>query len=191
MRLLLIAISMVAVATLDSEDPATKQAAWLMFVASAAISTLLFAFLTFRIGAKKDATVIEVPVEDPSQGFVGKLLKVEGSDKAPEKKKTTIFQYDTDKLREFSFQRTVLPSMIIIFVHFKFGSVVPLMLQSMNSLIGLFSFELVQIHLMGRPAVGKLARPFVPQGMLGMLSGQPFGGGGASSEAVAPTNKRK
>lgn len=87
-----------------------------------------------------------------------------GAEEAPEKTEIiTIMEYD---LRQLSSARWswVTSSCFLAAVHYHMESVSPLVMSALMGIIRLLSEDpLVQIHLLGSPAVGKLTRPFVAE----------------------------
>lgn len=74
----------------------------------------------------------------------------------------TIREYDESEVRKF-IQSTLTTMAIIAFMHFKFGYIQPLILQAILPLKAVFlDSPLFQVHLFGKPAQDKLARPWVP-----------------------------
>ncbi|KAI9095519.1 inorganic phosphate transporter Pho88 [Phlyctochytrium arcticum] len=73
--------------------------------------------------------------------------------------RTTVKDYDVGKLKEL-FRSQVTAMVILGFIHFKWGYLRPLLLQSVLGFRSLYQTQLVQIHLLGRPATGDLARPW-------------------------------
>lgn len=59
---------------------------------------------------------------------------------------------------------------IMAVMHLKFGYTQPLLIQSIMPLKALlFDDKIVQLHIFGKPATGKLARPFKEGGMMQAL----------------------
>ena len=77
--------------------------------------------------------------------------------RAPEKLPT--WQYDLQELRKAATQLLVGIGFTTLLVY-KFEIRQVLILQAIFALRGLYSNQLVQIHLLGRPATGDLKRPF-------------------------------
>ncbi|KAJ3046567.1 hypothetical protein HK102_013132, partial [Quaeritorhiza haematococci] len=79
---------------------------------------------------------------------------------------TNIHDYDLKQLRQ-QLNQIALGVSILAFIHFKFGYIRPLVLQSVLSLKTLYGTQLVQVHLVGKSASGELARPWKPKTMFG------------------------
>lgn len=63
---------------------------------------------------------------------------------------------------------------MMLFMHVYLKYTNPLLIQSIIPLKSLFENKLVQIHLLGKPATGELARPWkVSGGMFGGFGGEP------------------
>eukprot|EP00658_Telonema_sp_P-2_P043698 TRINITY_DN31592_c0_g1_i1.p1 TRINITY_DN31592_c0_g1~~TRINITY_DN31592_c0_g1_i1.p1 ORF type:complete len:161 (+),score=59.39 TRINITY_DN31592_c0_g1_i1:46-528(+) len=93
-------------------------------------------------------------------------------------KRQATVDYDQAKLRTFAIQRVLVPVVMISIMYFKFGYVLPLVLMTINNALGLTSWEIFQIYIQGKSAIGRLERPWSEQ--------QPFGGVfGGEDEAKA------
>ncbi|TPX64823.1 hypothetical protein SpCBS45565_g05597 [Spizellomyces sp. 'palustris'] len=73
--------------------------------------------------------------------------------------RTTIKDYDITKLKE-TLRGQVVAMAILGFIHYKWGYLRPLLLQSVLGLRTLYQAQLVQVHILGKPATGDLARPW-------------------------------
>ncbi|KAI8919248.1 hypothetical protein PhCBS80983_g00248 [Powellomyces hirtus] len=90
--------------------------------------------------------------------------------------RTTVRDYDVKKLIEAARSQLIAMAMIG-FMHYKWGYLRPLLLQSVLGLKAIYQAQLVQVHLVGTPATGALARPWkVPS---------PFG------QTVKPTTEKE
>ncbi|KAJ3003531.1 phosphate transporter (Pho88) [Thoreauomyces humboldtii] len=83
---------------------------------------------------------------------------------------TTHKEYDLKKLKEVAKSQLVSLGMIAL-MHFKWGYLRPLLLQSILGLKALYDAQLVQIHLFGTPATGALQRPWKAASPLAGLTG--------------------
>ncbi|KAJ9078758.1 phosphate transporter (Pho88) [Entomophthora muscae] len=68
-------------------------------------------------------------------------------------------EYDSDELKKFA-RNSFLSVAISVFLHFKFGYLQPIFIQSVMPLKNLMSNPIVRIHLLKHPAEGVLRRPF-------------------------------
>ncbi|KAF8468235.1 inorganic phosphate transporter Pho88 [Kalaharituber pfeilii] len=95
------------------------------------------------------------------------------SDEKPKLITTTIMGHDLSQLR--AAYKSVLMGvgmMVVMHVYFKYTN--PLVIQSIIPLKGVFENKLVQVHLLGKPAVGDLKRPWKSAaGPFGGLGGDP------------------
>lgn len=95
------------------------------------------------------------------------------SQEKPKHITTTIMGYDQVQLRQaYKSQLMGIGMMLFMHVYLKYTN--PLLIQSIIPLKSLFENKLVQIHLLGKPATGELARPWkVSGGMFGGFGGEP------------------
>ncbi|KAJ3160458.1 hypothetical protein HDU86_000792 [Geranomyces michiganensis] len=131
---------------LDKEENITYLR--LAYAAMQLIAFTSFAFIYARVSSLNDRTPLvyeeaKNPM-DPSN---------------VEKHVTTVRDYDVKKIVEIARSQAVSLGMIAL-MHFKFGYVRPLLLQSVLGLKSLYEAQLVQVHVLGRPAAGELARPW-------------------------------
>ncbi|RKO84418.1 inorganic phosphate transporter Pho88, partial [Blyttiomyces helicus] len=73
--------------------------------------------------------------------------------------RSTIKDYDIKKIKA-QIQSQATAMLIIGLMHWKWGYLRPLLLQSILGIKAILALQLVQIHILGRPAIGELARPF-------------------------------
>ncbi|KAK7203403.1 inorganic phosphate transport protein PHO88 [Myxozyma melibiosi] len=147
------------------EDPMVVFYARCVYVASNIIIFAIYMFTRYKITQKNDLTTLKyVEPPSPMSGSSEKKLVT-----------TTIKEYDllqvTTALRSSLFGIAVL-----LFMHFKLGYTNPLVMQSILPLKSLFEQKIVQIHLLGKPAVGDLKRPFKAAGL--------FAGAGAGANVA-------
>ena len=97
-----------------------------------------------------------------------KTIKVKGQPQlmnpsaALEEETMTIREYDESEVRKL-IQSTLTTMCIIAVMHYKFGYIQPLILQAILPLKNVFlDSPLFQVHLFGKAAEDKLARPWVP-----------------------------
>jgi hypothetical protein len=95
-----------------------------------------------------------------------------GSGEEPKAVTTTVHAYDLQQLRAlFKAQLMGVGMMGVMHLYFKYSN--PLLIQSIIPVKGVFEGNLVKIHLLGKPAVGELKRPW--KQAAGLMSG--LGGG--------------
>ncbi|KAI8825279.1 inorganic phosphate transporter Pho88 [Fimicolochytrium jonesii] len=90
--------------------------------------------------------------------------------------RTTVKDYDIKKIIE-QLRSQAIAAAILGLMHFKFGYLRPLLLQSILGFKALYSTQLVQIHLLGKQPVAELVRPW--------KAANPFG------ETVKPTTEKE
>ncbi|KAJ2501302.1 phosphate transporter (Pho88) [Coemansia sp. RSA 1972] len=94
---------------------------------------------------------------------------------------TTVAKYDLGEVAKLQ-KSTLFTTAIVLFMHFKFGYIQPLILQSLLPLLNLYKNQLFQIHLLGKPATDSLKRPWVAENPFAALTGAV----GGDSAATAP-----
>ncbi|KAJ1863171.1 phosphate transporter (Pho88) [Coemansia sp. RSA 2703] len=122
---------------------------------TAVIVALTF-YIKTLIQQKNDSTELEY--DDPTPG----------SDQG--RIKTTVAKYDLGELSKLQ-KSTLFTVAIVGFMHFKFGYIQPLILQSLLPLLNLYKNQLFQIYVLGKPAVDSLQRPWVPENPFAALTG--------------------
>ncbi|KAJ1796581.1 phosphate transporter (Pho88) [Coemansia sp. RSA 2399] len=130
-------------------------------VATALMIALVF-YLKSTITAKNDTTALEY--DDPAPGSQGGRVV------------TTNVKHDISEIGKLQ-KSTLLTVGIVIFMHFKFGYIQPLILQTLLPMLNMYKSPLFQIHILGRPATDDLKRPWTPA--------NPFAGFGGGSNANA------
>ncbi|KAJ2452609.1 phosphate transporter (Pho88) [Coemansia sp. RSA 2336] len=137
-----------------------------------AVTTAIILGLTFylktQIQARNDTTALEY--DDPTPGSQqGRVV-------------TTVAKYDLAEIAKLQ-KSTLFTAAIVVFMHFKFGYIQPLILQSLLPLLNLYKSPLFQIHVLGKPATDSLKRPWVPENPFAALTGA--GNNNNSSNAAA------
>jgi len=99
-----------------------------------------------------------------------------GGQDEPKLTTTTIFSYDTAKVKE-AWKAQLMGCAMMAFMHLYLKYTNPLLIQSIIPLKGALEANIVKIHLFGTPATGDLKRPFkaASGGMMAALSGQGAG----------------
>eukprot|EP01027_Heterolobosea_sp_BB2_P020363 GEZU01029055.1.p2 GENE.GEZU01029055.1~~GEZU01029055.1.p2 ORF type:complete len:181 (-),score=62.09 GEZU01029055.1:34-576(-) len=100
----------------------------------------------------------------------------------PETIEMTIAEYDKDNALSL-LKKTLVGVGISCFISYKWGVVTPLVIQSVMNPIALYDAPLFKILVLGREAVGPLARPFKEETPFGNLMQQ-------QAEAPAPKEKK-
>lgn len=109
----------------------------------------------------------------------------------PKEITTTVRGYDETQLRQaFKSQAMGVAMMCVMHGYFKYSN--PLFLQSIMPLKSLFENKLVQIHLLGKPARGDLARPWkAAAGLFAGLGGDQGATAGAASTTTEGDERTK
>ncbi|KAJ2013089.1 hypothetical protein GGI06_003934, partial [Coemansia sp. S85] len=138
-----------------------------------AVATALMIAFTFYLKSliqkKNDTTALEY--NDPAPGNQG----------AP-RIETTFCRYDLGEVAKLQ-KSSLFTIAIVAFMHFKFGYIQPLILQTLLPMLNLYKSQLFQIHILGKPAVDSLKRPWTPENPFAALTG-----GAASTTDVAATD---
>ncbi|ORX71979.1 hypothetical protein DL89DRAFT_205610, partial [Linderina pennispora] len=114
-----------------------------------AIGTLVLLGMTFvikqKITQKNDTTALEY--DDTATGSSGQRIE------------TTNVKYDLQEVAKLQ-KSSLFTIVIVLFMHFKFGYIQPLILQSILPLFNFVKSPLFQVHVLGKPATDSLARPW-------------------------------
>ncbi|KAJ1965645.1 phosphate transporter (Pho88) [Dipsacomyces acuminosporus] len=125
-----------------------------------AIATSLILGFTFyvksMIQSKNDTTALEYDDATPGSQ-AGRIV-------------TTVCKYDLSEVAKLQ-KSSLFTVAIVMFMHFKFGYIQPLILQSILPLFNLYKNPLFQVHILAKPAVDSLARPWVPENPFAALTG--------------------
>lgn len=137
-------------------DASNSNTVWLTRTAFvAAVGAFLYIIMLLRrsIASQNDATIVKYM----------KKVKVEGKRK-PRKKEIeqTVAEYDAEKLATWS-RTTLFMEAFVLFLHVVFDMYTPLLISLFTTPVTVLDSPLVQIHLLGRPATGDLARPFTEE----------------------------
>ncbi|KAF9112410.1 hypothetical protein BGX27_003415 [Mortierella sp. AM989] len=143
---------------LDLEDTKTKRLIFGIYMTSQVIVLGISLLIHRRIRAKKDTTSFTY-IEQP------KPL----SGEKPKKVTTTVMKYDLEQSSQARNQ-IFFSLAIMLVMHFKFGVVRPLVIQSIMPLKSAFESKWAQIHLLGKPAKGDLERPWKVDNPFSQLS---------------------
>lgn len=156
------------VKSLDTSDPQlvfNLQAGFLV-VHTALLAVLLF--IRIRIFLNPNTQAISVR-EDEDQP---KFFPVPAEEEAKAKRNLvsmSITAYDVKHWTNYFLLRFCVPVLIMAFVAYKWGAVVPLAIQSVHNPYQLYQHQLFKIHILGQPAKFELARPWVIDNTPGFL----------------------
>ncbi|KAJ2510632.1 phosphate transporter (Pho88) [Coemansia sp. RSA 1939] len=133
------------------------------------IATALMVGFTYHlknmVTRKNDTTALEY--DDATPGNQGERVV------------TTNVKHDLAEIAKLQ-KSTLLTVGIVVFMHFKFGYIQPLILQTLLPLLNMYKNPLFQIHILGKPAADDLKRPWLPANPFAAL-----GGGNANANANA------
>lgn len=168
---------------IDGEDPLHRQVCLFAYMAVSAATLLTLLFVRYKIVQTADPHTVEL-IEKPGV-FTPPPEPLKPGEKAepPKKRKLTAMEYDLEKWSTHLSTKFLFPALFTLFLFTKWNYVVPLALQAVMGPPQHWNFELVQIYLRGKKAVGDLARPFAePTPMEEMakrfgLNAKPTGGG--------------
>ncbi|KAF9173203.1 hypothetical protein BGX20_003818 [Mortierella sp. AD010] len=144
---------------LDLEDAKTKQLILGVYVASQAVVLLVSLIIKRRIEAKKDTTVLKYL--DQPKPFSGEQAKVIT---------TTNMAYDLEQNAQAQ-KQALFGLVFMIFLHFQFGVIRPLVVQSVLPVKNALQSKWAQVYLFGKPAEGELKRPWKADNPFAALTG--------------------
>ena len=128
--------------------------------------------------------LMQLARRSPSKETVDVIDKVPGD--ASKRRTLTIGDYDAEEAFK-KIKSAAVAVCVVSFIHYKWGSPMPLLLQSFMQPFNLTDDPLVNIHIFKKPADGKFKRPFKVANPLADL----LEGGGGSSEDDAAAKKTK
>ena len=159
--------------SIDATDPTNQENVLYIFIGVHALMFVVGAVLFFKIAQSNEKGTVLAPVTPGSS----------------ETEELSVSDYDTKKLREMFLTKVFIPLIITYFIFKKWNILLPLLFQSFNNPMMLFKSELVQIHLLGKPAKFELARPWTePSPMPEWLSN--LSKPAAESSAIKSKKKR-
>ncbi|KAF9895712.1 hypothetical protein BX616_008999, partial [Lobosporangium transversale] len=144
---------------LDLEDMSTKQLILGSYVASQLIILSISYMIQRRILSKKDTTVLKY-LEQP------KPL----SSEEPKVITTTNMEYDLEQNGQAQ-KQAIFGLALMVFLHFQFGVIRPLVVQSILPLKNAVQSKVAQIYLFDKPAEGELKRPWKAENPFAALTG--------------------
>ncbi|OBZ88525.1 Inorganic phosphate transport protein PHO88 [Choanephora cucurbitarum] len=118
-------------------------------------------YLISKIKQKNDQTVLKY-VEPASQSW-------DGSEAPDRLVNTTVMDYDIAEVNK-GIKQSAGGILMIALLHFKFGFIQPLLVQSILGFKTFLMTKEARIHLWGSPATGDLRRPFRIDSPFGMIS---------------------
>jgi len=148
------------------DDPNVLNLVRATYVLSNVVIASLYLYTNYLINKKKDLTTLKY-VEQPQMG----------SGEEPKLVTITVHKYDIDQVKAlFKNQGMGILMMAVMHLYFKYTN--PLLIQSILPLKSAFEANEVKIHILGKPAIGELKRPF--KAAQGLMSA--FGGAAAQSQ---------
>ncbi|KAF9358433.1 hypothetical protein BGX26_001778 [Mortierella sp. AD094] len=144
---------------LDLEDTKTKQLILGAYVASQAVVLGVSFLIKRRIESKKDTAVLKyLDQPKPLSGEQPKLIT------------TTNMAYDLEQNAQAQ-KQAFFGLIFMIFLHFQFGVIRPLVVQSILPVKNALQSKWAQVHLFGKPAEGDLKRPWKADNPFAALTG--------------------
>ncbi|KAG0219336.1 hypothetical protein BGX31_011345 [Mortierella sp. GBA43] len=144
---------------LDLEDTKTKQLIVGLYVAAQAIVLSISYIVQRRIQAKKDTAELKYMEQPkPFSGEEPKLVR------------TTNMAHDMEQNSQAQ-KQALIGLTLMIFLHFKFGVIRPLVVQSILPLKNALQSKAAQVYLFGKPAEGDLKRPWKAENPFEALAG--------------------
>lgn len=141
--------SILIIRSIDGEDPTTQQYVYLAFGVVHIIVAVVALVLRFKISQNNDQTIISVPPQ-----------KVPFSSEPQAPKDTKVCDYDAEQFTELFYKKVFMVVGIVMFVSFKWGHIVPLLLQCLHNPLQIYQSPLFKIYVLGEEARGELSRPW-------------------------------
>ncbi|KAG8343391.1 hypothetical protein TRVL_05788 [Trypanosoma vivax] len=145
MNAFLVALAMLLHWGVDTTDPDVQATIGYVFysVHGVLVVTMLYTFT--RILVAKDNRVVQV---------------VEGSGTASKTTQTSVVEYDLSKWRELFFTKFLLPTVVGLFMCWRFELSFPMLVQCLSNPLAAWCSPVVRIYLRGHADTGSLARPW-------------------------------
>ncbi|KAF9192796.1 hypothetical protein BGZ51_004781 [Haplosporangium sp. Z 767] len=160
MNMALVMGSMQITNRLDLEDTKTKQLILGAYVTAQAIVLGISYIIQSRIQAKKDTAVLKYMEQPkPMSGEEPKLVT------------TTNMAYDLEQNAQAR-KQALIGLIVMVFLHFQFGVIRPLVVQSILPIKNALQSKFAQVHLFGKPADGDLKRPWRADNPFAALTGE-------------------
>jgi len=161
------------------DDPQTLTLIRIAYVGVQLAVLAVYYFISLQIKKKNDQTVLKYV--EPAGAM---------STEDPKLVTTTVRDYDLTETSKGL--RSVYTGVAMMGVmHFYFNFTQPLFIQALMGLKNLYDAKIVQIYLMGKPAVGDMKRPFKTQGMFGAAATGPQTDAAAIAEAEKKVGKKE
>lgn len=166
-NLVVMGATMLLVKRLDQEDPDVITSTRLAFAAYLMFYLAYNAILHVRVTSARDLTELEVPVSPVPSLPLPNPDAVSGDTKT---RKSTVLAYDLNMLSSAR-KSWLFHVAILTLIHFKTGSVSPLIMSAVTALARIPDDPLCRLHIRRQPSVGSLKRPFPPESnaLAGML----------------------
>lgn len=161
---------------IDTTDPEILFYFRVLFIASHSAILCTFAAVYFLANKKKDETPVTVK---PAPAPTGWGAPPEPAEPEPDRILPT-HEYDVEELRKLA-GSMVMSVAITCFIHYKWEIVPPLVIQSVMNSLKVAQHSLFSIYVLGKPAEGSLARPWVPEPAPSLF-------GGMAAEAEEPAD---
>ncbi|KAG0265374.1 hypothetical protein DFQ27_000661 [Actinomortierella ambigua] len=133
---------------LDLEDTKTKQLILAAYVTAQVLVLGIAFFIDAKIKSKKDTTVLKY-VEQPKPF----------TQEEPKLVTTTNMEYDLEQNAQAK-KQALIGLGLMVFLHFQFGVIRPLVIQSILPLKNALESKWAKVYLFGKPAEGDLRRPW-------------------------------
>ncbi|KAF9145640.1 hypothetical protein BGX30_007764 [Mortierella sp. GBA39] len=144
---------------LDLEDTKTKQIILGAYITAQAFVVGISYLIQRRIQAKKDTTVLKyLDQPKPMSGEQPKLVT------------TTNMDYDLEQNAQAQ-KQALIGLALMVFLHFQFGVIRPLIVQSILPVKNALQSKWAQVHVFGKPAEGDLKRPWKADNPFAALTG--------------------
>lgn len=141
--------------------------------------------------AKEGDASAEEEVDATIDATTGGRREPRGAGAPAELQVMTTEEYDLSVLATVR-RGLLFNALLLSLFHLKMGSLNPLVITSATGLVRLVDEPLFQLHVLGRPAVDALQRPFKPEvnPLVAMLTGTPPDGddADANADAASPAN---
>lgn len=151
-QLLMPIVSIMVIRSLDTEDPFVQRNIYLAFGIVQTLVLVAGVFLYFRVRAGQDRTIVDVPPQK---------VPFQSAEQAGPNRKMPACDYDLEQFNELYLKRILMTLVIVSFISYKWGHVIPLLFQCLHNPMQIIQSPLFKIHVLGKEAKGDLARPFV------------------------------
>lgn len=148
-NLVLMLVGMQVSKRLDFEDPTTLFYVRLAFILGQSITLLIYLYVRFSIIKKNDLTTLK---------YLDAPNKMAGETES-KLVTTTIKDYDLKQI-DSAIKGIFTGLAMTGFMHLYMKFANPLVMQSISPIKGALESNIVKIHLLNKPAVGDLKRPF-------------------------------